>query len=239
MARPPIPDDTVAELMIKSGHYCCIHRGNFEDNSPLDIHHLDSNTENNNIDNLVPVCKNCHHGKIHNKSSFARHYTPEEITRLRNEWYELIKDHKKEAARKAVMQESLIEETEYESHSFELNAHFEDSQILYGKESRIILSLKNPTMFDMRLLSYQFDINYLFEYKLVHHISYSKRIWKIDPAVVHRHSNREIQFSKVNPSKYYFMSQNRGTWVARITIEYTHNEKSIHNVVSEADIQIR
>ena len=34
------------------------------DNKNLDIHHIDKNKKNNNIDNLIPLCKKCH-GKLH------------------------------------------------------------------------------------------------------------------------------------------------------------------------------
>ena len=44
------------KVLIKYKH-CCCYCGS---TNILEIHHLDNNCKNNNIDNLILLCKNCH-----------------------------------------------------------------------------------------------------------------------------------------------------------------------------------
>lgn len=62
MNRPKIPINTKRELFIEAGFRCSINKCNHE--SGLEIHHIDSNPQNNDIQNLLLVC-GTHHNNIH------------------------------------------------------------------------------------------------------------------------------------------------------------------------------
>ena len=68
--RPNIPADIDRSVKIKAGHRCSITFCN--EHTYLEIHHIDENRANNNIDNLILLCgkhhKMAHAGKIDRKS---------------------------------------------------------------------------------------------------------------------------------------------------------------------------
>ena len=68
--RPNIPADIDRSVRTQAGHRCSITFCN--EHTYLEIHHIDENRANNNIDNLILLCdkhhKMAHAGKIDRKS---------------------------------------------------------------------------------------------------------------------------------------------------------------------------
>jgi hypothetical protein len=72
------------EVMLKSSNCCCICQMPF-----IQIHHIDGNHDNNEVDNLAPLCPN-HHAMAHSKSNMLMNLTPERIKEIRNKWYDFV-----------------------------------------------------------------------------------------------------------------------------------------------------
>ena len=87
--RPP--DRVVAQAKFASAYRCCCtRRGSV-------IHHIDGNTDNNDLDNLVFLCHDCHH-KAHVTGGLKRKLTPSDIRMCRDDWQEKVARKGKEWA---------------------------------------------------------------------------------------------------------------------------------------------
>lgn len=237
--RSPIPKEIIDELMVKCGHRCCIDFAEFNI-TPLDIHHLDENPSKNDLDNLMPVCKNCHHGKIHNKASFARKYTVEELKIIRDDWYKRIEDQRGEISRIAAGEIELKLEAELSNQfSVKFEAFFEDSEILSSKTTNIVFKLDNNTPHKIFFQNYQFQIFYVFTNKLIHHVTFLKHTWNIIPHELEPFNSFQKKFQKVDPMKYYLMSDQKGSWIVRVNVEFQFDKSVIiNNMYSDAMIKI-
>jgi len=58
--RPKIPVATQREVRIEARHSCLV----CKERVSLVLHHIDENRENNDLDNIVYICSNCH-GMVH------------------------------------------------------------------------------------------------------------------------------------------------------------------------------
>lgn len=56
--RVPIPEETRAKLLLWSARHCCFCGKACTTN--IEIHHIDGNNSNNDLDNLIPLCFDCH-----------------------------------------------------------------------------------------------------------------------------------------------------------------------------------
>lgn len=72
------------EVMLRSSNCCCICQTPF-----IQIHHIDGNHDNNDLDNLAPLCPN-HHALAHSQSNILMNLTPERIKEIRNKWYDFV-----------------------------------------------------------------------------------------------------------------------------------------------------
>ena len=139
----------------------------------------------------------------------------------------------------AVKEQRLNLQDELEpTDSLEFSAFFESTEVLLGKKTRIIFRLKNNTQFTLRLLSYQFQIYYCVLNKHMHHVTFQKHYWHLDPKKLVPEQSAEIVFGEVDPSKYYLLSKQRGEWIAQIILEFSHNDKSITSVFSDARLKV-
>ncbi len=78
--RPSIPRKIEDEVMFKSKHKCyCGKRGE-------EIHHIDGNKFNNDIDNLVLIC-HYHHDDASVKNGLIKRLNPRQIKQRRDELY--------------------------------------------------------------------------------------------------------------------------------------------------------
>ena len=91
--RVSIPDDIAADILFLSDRTCCVcnTRG-----KQVQIHHLDENPANNDIDNLSVLCFDCHDQTMI-KGGFGRKLDSNQIIKYRNEWLERVKNRKTKA----------------------------------------------------------------------------------------------------------------------------------------------
>ena len=84
MPRPKIPLRIRREIKIKCRGLCCIchARG-------IQIHHIDEDNTNNNIDNLVPLCLECHNHQS-TSGGFVSRLTDGELKEVRDNFYNLV-----------------------------------------------------------------------------------------------------------------------------------------------------
>ncbi len=87
--RISIPKQIVADIVVKSFNYCNLCYKHTDD---WQIHHIDEDPSNNDPDNLVFLCLNCH-SKIHTKRSMSGNYTKEIIKTYRDQLYKIIKSN--------------------------------------------------------------------------------------------------------------------------------------------------
>lgn len=86
--RVEIPTDIAQQVLVSSRHTCCICR-----EIQGQIHHIDEDPSNNDMDNLAVLCVYCHQ-KVHTQAPFQRGFKPEHIKQYRNEWVLIVKEAK-------------------------------------------------------------------------------------------------------------------------------------------------
>jgi hypothetical protein len=91
--RIKIPDKVTAEILFLCRNTCCICGSQF---IPLHIHHIDENPSNNEIDNLIPLCLNCH-ANVHSKSNMGISYSKLLLEKYRSWCINFYKDANEEA----------------------------------------------------------------------------------------------------------------------------------------------
>lgn len=91
--RVQIPSDIAADVLFLSDRTCCVCniRGKY-----VQIHHIDENPANNNIDNLSVLCLDCHNDTMI-KGGFGRKLEVNQIIKYRNDWYDRVKKRKEKA----------------------------------------------------------------------------------------------------------------------------------------------
>ena len=80
--RTPIPDDLVAEVRFAADNTCCVCR---ERGKAIQTHHIDENSSNNTLENLVILCVQCH-DNTQIKGGFGRKLNAQLVTQYRDEW---------------------------------------------------------------------------------------------------------------------------------------------------------
>jgi hypothetical protein len=91
--RVPIPDDIAAEILFLSDRTCCVCniRG-----KQVQIHHIDENPANNDIDNLSVLCFDCHDQTM-TRGGFGRRLEENQILKYRTDWHSRVKSRKEKA----------------------------------------------------------------------------------------------------------------------------------------------
>jgi len=87
--RIPVPEETRAKLFLWCARHCCFCGKACTTN--MELHHIDEDSSNNDEDNLIPVCFDCHgelprYNPKHPKGSKYRHL---EIKKRRDQIYDL------------------------------------------------------------------------------------------------------------------------------------------------------
>lgn len=80
--RIPIPEALRLDIIAKCNNRCCICQTPF-----IVIHHTDEDPSNNDLDNLAPLCPNCH-SQAHSSGQTTMNLNPARIRTLRDRWYE-------------------------------------------------------------------------------------------------------------------------------------------------------
>jgi hypothetical protein len=86
--RKPIPEAIRLEVISKCNNRCCVCQTPF-----IVIHHIDEKPSNNLIENLAPLCPNCH-GQAHSSSQMTINLTSSRIVKLRDKWYEYCEERR-------------------------------------------------------------------------------------------------------------------------------------------------
>src|SRR5664279_3673055 len=89
----PFPDSVRKESLVRSHRHCCVCH-NFSGRD-VNVHHiiLESDGGPNTLDNAIVLCLRCHYeaGHYNPKHPLGTKYSPEELRRHRDQWWELCK----------------------------------------------------------------------------------------------------------------------------------------------------
>jgi hypothetical protein len=86
--RVNIPESIKIEILSLSNNRCCVCQTPF-----IQFHHIDDDPSNNAIDNIAPLCPNCHN-QAHSNSKLTVSLTSARIILLRDKWYDYCKSRK-------------------------------------------------------------------------------------------------------------------------------------------------
>jgi len=87
--RKKIPERTEITLLDICDHTCCVCRESQE----IQIHHINKDSQDNNIENLAPLCLICH-DKAEKTGGLSRNFSPKYITKRREEWIAMCEERK-------------------------------------------------------------------------------------------------------------------------------------------------
>ncbi len=86
--RIGVPEATRLELISRCNNRCCVCQTPF-----VVVHHLDENPSNNEIDNLAPLCPNCH-SQTHSDAAMTMNLTANRVRELRDRWFAYCENRK-------------------------------------------------------------------------------------------------------------------------------------------------
>jgi tetratricopeptide (TPR) repeat protein len=84
--RQAIPNDIAARALFHADRTCCVCRVR---GKPVQIHHIDENTANNDIKNLSVLCFDCHR-ETQISGGFDRKLGPDQVILYRDDWNRLV-----------------------------------------------------------------------------------------------------------------------------------------------------
>ena len=96
--RTPIPQHTATEALYNSDRTCCVCN---ERGKTTQIHHIDENPSNNELENLAILCLECH-DKTQITGGFGRKLNSDLVIKHRNEWLLRVQNRRDEADRIAI-----------------------------------------------------------------------------------------------------------------------------------------
>lgn len=84
--RVHLPAQLAAEVMFASDRTCCVCR---REKNKTQIHHIDGDPSNNDVDNLAVICLHCH-SDAHTDGAFVRNLIPELLSLYNRNWRALV-----------------------------------------------------------------------------------------------------------------------------------------------------
>jgi len=98
--RPPIPNDTLMNVLFANRYQCCICR---DPSQSIIVHHIDewSISKSHNINNLAVLCLD-HHDKAHSKKTLSQNLDVKSLQAAKQKWEEEVKQFDAEAILKAM-----------------------------------------------------------------------------------------------------------------------------------------
>lgn len=126
-----IPNDIAAKVLFKSDRTCVTCRIK---SKPIQIHHIDGNNSNNDIDNLAVLCLDCHN-ETQIEGGFHRKLDDEQIILYRDDWYSIVSRDRinAELEKSANLPDNKIEYITTLIENFQENEEFEFLSYLYHK----------------------------------------------------------------------------------------------------------
>ena len=88
--RTSIPTEIAARVLFFADRTCCVCRS---PGKPVQIHHIDENPDNNNVENLSVLCLDCHNETMI-KGGFGRKLTDNQIILYRNDWNNKVAENR-------------------------------------------------------------------------------------------------------------------------------------------------
>jgi hypothetical protein len=88
--RPPIPQETVIDILFSSKSICCVCR---DPDQPIIIHHIEewSDSKDHSRDNLAVLCVGCH-DKAHTQHKLSQNLTANKIKDFRQKWERQVRE---------------------------------------------------------------------------------------------------------------------------------------------------
>ncbi len=87
MIRIKTPKTKESEVLFLNRHMCCVCH---EKNKDVQIHHIDGNSSNNDVNNLAVLCLDCH-SKVTGTRGLGKSYSQLELKRYKHEWEKIVK----------------------------------------------------------------------------------------------------------------------------------------------------
>lgn len=81
--RVKTPSKIETELLYQSARTCCVCR---TPKLPVQVHHIDQNPSNNDIENLIVLCTNCH-DEAHTKHDLSQNLNANRLKAFRTKWH--------------------------------------------------------------------------------------------------------------------------------------------------------
>jgi hypothetical protein len=100
--RIPVPDSVATLLMFRSDRTCCVCRQRGE---PMQIHHIDEDPSNNDLDNLAILCFHCH-DETQIRGGFGRKLDAAQVTYYRDDWHRRVEARREAADKIALAREA-------------------------------------------------------------------------------------------------------------------------------------
>lgn len=147
--KAPIPEEIANEILFLCDHTCCkcTVRG-----KTIQIHHIVEEPRNNAIENLAPLCLECHNETMIT-GGFGRHLNAGLVTKYRGEWIERVKNRKKQADELASIQTvtgttqtHIVTQTTNEEEDFLDYKTNEDAELLIDYLNKILIVHKAQLM---------------------------------------------------------------------------------------------
>ena len=86
--RKALPEEIKVEVIARSNNRCCICQIPF-----VQLHHIDGDPSNNSLDNIAPLCPNCH-SQAHSNNRLTANLTASRVKILRDKWYSYCESRK-------------------------------------------------------------------------------------------------------------------------------------------------
>jgi hypothetical protein len=93
-----VPNDIAAKVLFLSDRTCCVCRTK---GKKVQIHHIDGDDKNNDLNNLAVLCVDCHL-ETQIRGGFYRKLNAEQIKLYRNDWYSIVMS-KREATKQSAV----------------------------------------------------------------------------------------------------------------------------------------
>lgn len=125
--RIPIPSEIAAAVLFASDHTCCNCR---ERGRPAQIHHIDEEPSNNDIENLAVLCLLCHN-ETQMSGGFGRKLNADLVVQFRDDWLARVVSRRNKADALAAIRMSGLAPTPLET--------IEDEPFMGSREDALVM----------------------------------------------------------------------------------------------------